>query len=98
MAAYLAFAANCFAIAMLVSSGWAEVLHFRELAVGAAAINTVCQLGAFVMPFAWGAARDVTGGYTAGLVTLVVFSMASAMLTILVRNVSRRRAPVAVPA
>jgi ACS family tartrate transporter-like MFS transporter len=98
MAAYLAFAASCFAIAMLVSSGWAEVLHFRELAVGAAAINTVCQLGAFVMPFAWGAARDATGGYTAGLVTLVVFSMASAMLTILVRNVSRVRAPVAVPA
>ena len=58
MAAYLVFAATCFTTAMLVSSGWAEVLHIRELAVGAAEINTVCQLGAFAMPFAWGAARD----------------------------------------
>ena len=39
----------------------------RELAVGSAAINTLAQTGAFVMPFAWGALRDATGDYRAGL-------------------------------
>lgn len=97
--AYLAFAASFFTIAMLVASGWADVLHVRELAVGAAAINTVCQLGAFAMPFAWGAARDATGGYTTGLVALGILALLSAMLTIPVRNGSRARAMamVAVP-
>ena len=46
--AYLVFATVCFTIPMLTSSGWAEVLHVRELAVGAAAINTICQIGAFL--------------------------------------------------
>ncbi|MBK9587727.1 MAG: hypothetical protein IPO50_03735 [Sphingomonadales bacterium] len=41
--AYMAFAASCFAIPMLTSSGWAEVLHVRELAVGAAAITHVAD-------------------------------------------------------
>lgn len=85
VAAYLLFAASCFTIAMLVSSGWAEVLHFRELAVGAAAINSVCQLGAFAMPFAWGAARDATGSFTLGLVSLAVLTLASAALTMRIR-------------
>jgi MFS transporter, ACS family, tartrate transporter len=85
IAAYLLFAASCFTIAMLVSSGWAEVLHIRELAVGAAAINSVCQLGAFAMPFAWGAARDATGGFTLGLVSLAVLTLASATLTMCIR-------------
>jgi MFS transporter, ACS family, tartrate transporter len=85
IAAYLLFAASCFTIAMLVSSGWAEVLHIRELAVGAAAINSVCQLGAFAMPFAWGAARDATGGFTLGLVSLALLTLASAILTMCIR-------------
>jgi ACS family tartrate transporter-like MFS transporter len=91
MAAYLLFAATCFAIAMLTSSGWAEVLHVRELAVGAAAINTFSQLGAFVMPFAWGAARDGTGSFTLGLAALTGFSIAAAALILHVRTGLRAR-------
>ena len=91
IAAYLAFAAACFSIAMLVSSGWAEVLHVRELAVGAAAINSLCQLGSFVMPFGWGVARDATGGFSIGLMLLAIFAVMSAALTLQVRNRSRAR-------
>ena len=88
--AYLGFAATCFTASMLLSSGWADVLHVRELAVGAAAINSVCNLGGFVMPFAWGAARDATGRFTIGLVALAIFSAVAATLTMRVRAGVRR--------
>jgi MFS transporter, ACS family, tartrate transporter len=92
MAAYIVFAASCFACAMLVSSGWADVLHVRDLAVGAAAINSVCQLGSFVMPFAWGAARDATGGFATGLVGLAFMALAGAPLALLIRKAALRPA------
>ena len=96
MAAYLIFAMSCFTIAMLVSSGWAEVLHVRELAVGSAAINSMCNLGAFAMPFAWGALRDATGSFSVGLTVLALCTVASAGLTMQVRaGVRRRRTAVA---
>lgn len=72
--AYLSFAAVCFTIPMLTSSGWADVLSARELAVGAAGINTLSQVGAFVTPFAWGALKDATGDYRAGLLLLFVIA------------------------
>lgn len=83
--AYLAFATVCFVIPMLTSSAWAEVLHVRELAVGAAAINTICQVGAFLMPFGWGAARDATGSFDAGLIALVFMTLASGSLMLVLR-------------
>lgn len=49
---YLIFAAICFTIPTLTSSAWPDVLSARELAVGAAATNTLSQFGAFLMPFA----------------------------------------------
>jgi ACS family tartrate transporter-like MFS transporter len=79
--AYLMFAACCFTVPSLNSSAWADVLHERELAVGAAAINTLAQTGAFVMPFAWGRLKDVTGDYRAGLYML--FGVALAMCALL---------------
>jgi ACS family tartrate transporter-like MFS transporter len=66
---------------MLTSSGWADVLSARELAVGAAAINTLSQVGAFVTPFAWGALRDATGDYRAGL--WLLFAMAVSLCALL---------------
>jgi ACS family tartrate transporter-like MFS transporter len=90
MAGYLAFAATCFTVNMLLSAGWAEVLHVRELAVGAAAINSVANLGGFAMPFGWGAARDASGGFTVGLVALALFSLAAAALTMRVRATVQR--------
>lgn len=90
--AYLAFAVTCFTIPMLVSSGWAEVLHVRELAVGAAAINTMSQIGAFVTPYAWGAAKDATGSYQAGLIALAIMTLAMCGLILVLRQQVRGRA------
>jgi ACS family tartrate transporter-like MFS transporter len=81
VAAYLVFAAVCFTIPMLTSSGWADVLSARELAVGGAGINTLSQIGAFVTPFAWGALKDATGDYRAGL--FLLFMMAAALSALL---------------
>ncbi len=97
MVAYLAFAAACFTTPMLTSSGWAEVLHVRELAIGAAAINTVSQIGAFVTPYAWGVAKDQTGGYQWGLVALVAMSASLAALVLALRRGLRGRAPASPP-
>ena len=89
--AYLAFAGTSFTIAMLIASGWGEVLHLRELAVGSAAINSICGIGSFLMPFGWGATRDATGGFAVGLVALTVFTIGSAALTLRIRAVVRGR-------
>ena len=89
--AYLAFATTCFTVAMLTSSGWADVIHVRELAVGAAAINTMSQIGAFVSPFAWGAARDATGSFKAGLIALLVMTLLLALLMMVLHLQVRRQ-------
>ena len=93
--AYLAFATTCFTIPMLTSSGWAEVLHVRELAVGGAAINTMSQIGAFVTPYAWGAAKDATGSFHVGLNALVVMTLVLAGLILTLRRQVRGRRPAA---
>lgn len=89
--AYLAFAIVCFTIPMLTSSGWAEVLHVRELAIGAAAINTICQIGAFVAPYGWGAAKDATGSFQAVLISFSLASLVMAALILLLRHQVRGR-------
>ena len=90
--AYLVFATVCFAIPMLTSSGWSEVLHVRELAVGAAAINTICQIGAFVAPYGWGIAKDATGSFQPALITLAVLAVVMTPPLLLLRNQVRGRA------
>lgn len=89
--AYLVFATVCFAIPMLTSSGWSEVLHVRELAVGAAAINTICQIGAFIAPYGWGIAKDATGSFQPALITLAVLAVLMAPPLLLLRHMVRGR-------
>lgn len=84
--AYLAFSTVCFTIPMLTSSGWTEVLHVRELAVGAAAINTICQIGAFLAPYGWGIAKDVTGSFQPALITLSIIALPMAALLLVLRH------------
>ncbi len=98
--AYLAFATVCFTILMLTSSGWAEALHVRELAIGAAAINTMSQIGAFVAPFGWGLAKDATGGFQAALFAFSFIALVLAGLLLVVRRQLRggNRQPDAVAA
>jgi len=81
---------------------WPDLLPVRKLAVGCAAINTMSQIGAFVMPYAWGAAKDATGNYHAGLFGLAAASFAALLVAIAmqaqVRNADRRRAAKLQPA
>lgn len=85
IAAYLGFAGACFSLTMLMTTSWTDVLHARELAVGLAALNTVAQVGAFVMPYLWGRAKDATGSYHVGLTGLVAALLLSIVLIIMVR-------------
>jgi ACS family tartrate transporter-like MFS transporter len=89
--AYLAFSTVGFAVSMLISSAWAEALHVRELAVGAAAINTLSQIGAFVTPFAWGAAKDAMGNFDTGLIGITLMMVVNAGLILLLRHQIRGR-------
>ena len=86
IAAYLGFATICFTLPMLTSSGWAEVLHVRELAIGAAAINTISQIGAFVAPYGWGAAKDATGSFQPALIGFSFITLVMAALIRLLRG------------
>ncbi|MFM5923933.1 MAG: MFS transporter [Novosphingobium sp.] len=87
--AYLAFAAVCFTIPMLTSSGWAELLHVRELAVGAGAINMLSQLGAFLGPYGWGLAKDATGSFQFALIALALVALAMCALLLVIRRDAR---------
>lgn len=87
--AYLAFAAVCFTIPMLTSSGWAELLHVRELAVGAGAINMLSQLGAFLGPYGWGLAKDATGSFQFALIALALIALAMSALLLVIRRDAR---------
>lgn len=66
-------------------------LHGRMAAVGVAAIGAVGMIGAFLGPWAWGAAVDRTGGFTTGLFALAVPYLLAATLILLVRRLSRAR-------
>lgn len=88
-AAYLFFAVGTWTMQAAKAALWCDVLRDRELAIGAAAINTVQQMGAFFLPFAFGTARDVTGSYTAGLFALpVLVILAMAVTTVLSQRVN----------
>jgi ACS family tartrate transporter-like MFS transporter len=79
---------------MFTTAGWGQILHVRELAVGSAAVNGLCQLGAFLMPYAWGAMRDATGNFAVGLFSLGLCALVSAGLCLRVRAGIRARGDV----
>ncbi len=85
MVGYLLFAATFFSSGVLVVASWADVLHPQQLAVGAAVINTLWQVGAFLSPYSFGLAKDATGGFTLGLVASAVVAGAQALLILYVR-------------
>jgi len=69
--AYLVWAFATMFVASCSIMLWPDLLHPRQLAVGLAAANTMTQIGAFAMPYAWGAAKDATGSFRIGLLGLV---------------------------
>lgn len=85
--------ASCAATApMLASSAWGGALPVRQLAVGAAAINTISQIGSFASPILWGVLADATGGFEAGLAVLSAMATTTAVLFWVLRAMVNRRA------
>ena len=67
MAGYLLQTAVGFSAGALVIASWPDTLPVRQLAMGSGAINTLWQLGSFASPYVFGAVRDATGSYHAGM-------------------------------
>lgn len=84
IAGYAAYTACNFAAMGLFWLTPGAILHPRSAAVGVAAINSLGQLGSFVIPSLWGMARDATGSFHAGLaVTAANFILAGAIVLVL---------------
>ena len=63
---------------------------WRILAVGLAAMNTLSQIGAFLLPFGFGVLKDATHSYTPGLVTLsAIVGVGVVLIEVLRRRVRR---------
>jgi MFS-type transporter involved in bile tolerance (Atg22 family) len=57
-----------------------------------AAINTLSQAGAFLFPFLWGRAADLTGSFHLGLIGLAAATAAALLLTMELANHVRKEA------
>jgi ACS family tartrate transporter-like MFS transporter len=95
VAGYLLQTAVSFAAGALVIASWPDTLPVRQLAVGSGAINTLWQLGSFGSPYAFGAVRDATGSYHAGLLGSATLALIYAGYVLFVRariqGMQRRR-------
>jgi ACS family tartrate transporter-like MFS transporter len=93
IAGYGLFQIGIFAAAGLFWLTPGAILHPRSAALGVAAINSLAQFGSFVLPALWGAAKDATGTYHAGLAVLAAnYAVAGAIILVLQAR-SRRAAP-----
>ncbi|MEP7221786.1 MAG: MFS transporter [Novosphingobium sp.] len=78
------------------ASLWTDILKDRRLAIGAAAISTVANLGTFMLPFAFGAAKDATHSYHAGLFAFpALHVLAIVFAVVLWRNAVRGKSAAA---
>jgi ACS family tartrate transporter-like MFS transporter len=87
--AFVVTAIGSFAVQAVFWSIPGEMLMGRSASVGVAAIGSISMFGAFIGPWAWGVARDQTGGYRLGLVSLAVPLLTAAAIVVLG---ARRRA------
>jgi ACS family tartrate transporter-like MFS transporter len=75
-----------------------EVVECRMVAVAVACVNTLAQLGAFVVPVLWGISKDSTGSYHLGLTLLPLLFLASGAITLNLRHQIRRKEMILTPA
>jgi len=68
-----------------------EVVQSRMVAVAVACINTLAQLGAFVVPILWGISKDSTGSYQFGLTLIPLLYITSGAITLNLRRQIRRK-------
>jgi ACS family tartrate transporter-like MFS transporter len=66
-------------------------LKGKTMAAGIAAMNTVGMLGGFLGPYWMGIAKDLTGDYQRGLLTLTIPALAAAGIVLWMRGMARRQ-------
>lgn len=91
---YLLVASVGFATGLLLVASWVDILPARQIALGGGAINTLSQIGSFLSPFAFGAARDATGSYHAGLIGSAALALITVPFLLYARSLlfAKRRA------
>jgi MFS transporter, ACS family, tartrate transporter len=65
-------------------------LKGKTMAAGIATMNTIGMLGGFLGPYWMGYAKDLTGDYQRGLLTLTIPALLCALLTLWMRHVALR--------
>jgi MFS transporter, ACS family, tartrate transporter len=75
-----------------------EVVPCRMVAVAIAVINTLAQLGAFVVPVLWGISKDSSGSYHLGLTLLPLVFVASGAIALHLRHQIQRKPIAPIPA
>ena len=83
---YVLLSSVSFSIGVLVLATWPDALPVRQLAVGSGAINTLWQIGSFTSPYAFGATKDATGSFQAGMTGAVVTALILAAFLLYVRS------------
>jgi ACS family tartrate transporter-like MFS transporter len=66
-------------------------LKGKSMAAGIAAMNTIGMIGGFVGPYWMGLAKDLTGNYQRGLLTLTVPSAIAAAIILWMRHTSQKQ-------
>jgi MFS transporter, ACS family, tartrate transporter len=66
-----------------------ETISHKAMAISVATINSVGIAGGFVGPLLWGIARDATGSFRAGLITLAAAFLCAVGVILLMRHGAR---------
>jgi ACS family tartrate transporter-like MFS transporter len=96
--AYLAMSFFWPAVTLSTNLVATEVVQCRMVAVAVAVINTLAQLGAFVVPVLWGVSKDSTGSYHFGMMLVPLVFVASTAIAIVLRHQIRQKALPIAPA
>jgi len=75
-----------------------DILRGKSAAAGLAAVGSCGMIGAFLGPWCWGIARDYTGSYRAGLLSLFIPILFAAVIMVVLRRQAHNARPVDVPA
>lgn len=96
--AYLAMSFFWPAVTLSTNLVATEVVPCRMVAVAVAVINTLAQLGAFLVPILWGISKDSWGSYHFGLALVPLLFIASTAITIHLRHQIRAKTRLVIPA
>jgi len=89
VSAYVVFFICGMAVQGVFMSIPGDALSGRSAAIGMAAIVAVGQVGSFIGPPIWGWARDQTGSYHAGLMSMPIFFLLGAAIVFTLRQIAR---------